>query len=67
VVHGANKVFDEWMHNAPLFTSEMNKQMQDLELIRSWAGSNSDLINNLRQSSKITGIQPFRRRIVKEE
>ena len=64
-VHGTEKALDDWVQQAPLLASELNKQIQDLALIKSWTGGNGELIQGLRQMSKNSGIQPFIRRIVK--
>ena len=62
----SNLEFDGWIEKAPMMRAEVRKQTEDLDLILTWGGSTADLIRHLRDSSRLVGIQPFTRGIVKE-
>lgn len=53
--------FDMWLQQAPLFTSELQKQQKDLIYLESQEKLTSDEINKLRLSSSNIGINPIKR------
>lgn len=64
--HIADPAFDAWLLQAPLRIAELEKQRQDIALLKANAILNSDLLEDLRRSSSISGIQPFARGLVKD-
>lgn len=63
-VHAADSALDEWIQQAPMMTAEVEKQRQDVELLKYQTGLDSDLLHSLRRASGLMGIQPFARGLV---
>ena len=61
----ADPVFEEQMLRAPLMMAELKKQQQDLQLLESQEVLTSFLLENLITSSRLVGIRPFERGLVK--
>ncbi len=57
---------EEWIQQAPMLQEEYRRQQDDLQVIASWNGSDSDLAHTLRRSSQRAGIQPFQRGLTRE-
>jgi len=63
--HGEDPAFDAWVEQAPLLRRELEKQHQDLEDLKAHPVLDANFLDRLRQTSSVTGIQPFARGLVK--
>lgn len=62
----ADPVFHDWINEAPLLKTEMRLQKEAIYMLESQSAFPSmDTINTLRRASSESGIQPFRRGLVK--
>jgi hypothetical protein len=57
-------LFDKWVEQAPLMLDELEKQRQDLEALRSIPELTPSSIENLRESSRVRGLQPLARGLI---
>lgn len=63
--HAAEATFDTWLQQAPLMIAELEKQQQDLVALQSHATLDLHFLMELRQSSRVAGLQPFARGLIK--
>jgi uncharacterized protein YjaG (DUF416 family) len=63
--HIADPAFEEWIAKAPLIIVELEKQQQDLAILKSHTILEPDFLNQLRQSSAAAGLQPFGRGLLR--
>jgi len=64
-VHTTNPIFETWIDQSPLIQTELQYQKRDLEVLQTCKVVDLSLIDQLRQSSSMAGLQPFLRGMVK--
>ena len=57
------KLVDAWIEQSPLLTVELEKQRQDLKILKSRTELDRGFLDCLRESSRRFGVQPFARRL----
>ncbi len=64
--HVMTESYEEWIWQSPLMVAELEKQRQDLEQLRAHPELDPEFLDQLRRSSSVLGIQPFRRGLVRD-
>jgi uncharacterized protein YjaG (DUF416 family) len=59
--HAHDSAFDQWIQQAPLMVAELQKQLNDLETLKSQARLDSYFLDKLRQEASRVGIFPIER------